>query len=361
MGDVPSVGPSPEAAASASSRAVGPPLRPLVSVSREQWSSSDAAAQDATTNPPTHAASVHLRRLQVPPWPSRRRRVDDHPRRSTLRTWNRPRRRPGWLTRGHHRNQGTMLPRNPSVWQAEAKARAVPPDEAYGIATAFARAHPAPECRLSDLLGARGRSVRLPRGSRGARSPESSSADTITAISSSTTSGRSRSGTSSFASRRPTTASPCSTCSNLQTSFGFELSDGTKQRCVVGTGPIVFRVGRYSNRRAPQRDEARRDDPGAGRRSRGREPVHREGRACRGRGAAGADRGPPEPDHRDPELGPALRAPPARGPSERLDGRSLRAPPRGQRPPRRGAAHRGGLERGILIGPRRQVRRRRPP
>lgn len=33
---------------------------------------------------------------------------------------------------------------------------------------------------------------------------------------------------------------------DLQTSFGFELSDGTKQRCVVGTGPIIFRVGRYA-------------------------------------------------------------------------------------------------------------------
>lgn len=48
-----------------------------------------------------------------------------------------------------------MLPRNPSVWQAEAKARAVPLDEAYRIATAFARAHPAPQCVGYRLFWAR--------------------------------------------------------------------------------------------------------------------------------------------------------------------------------------------------------------
>jgi pSer/pThr/pTyr-binding forkhead associated (FHA) protein len=138
-----------------------------------------------------------------------------------------------------------MLVEDLGAWQAAMKARAVPPDEAYRIALAVASATPAPAvvgyrifwaregaCGCLDAPAEKGRQIIIGRHDHCDLVLDDEHAVSLRHVLVRVTA--------------LDDGFPVLHVLDLQTTSGFELSDGSKQRCVVGTGPIVFRIGRHS-------------------------------------------------------------------------------------------------------------------
>lgn len=144
------------------------------------------------------------------------------------------------------RNEGTLLPSDGAQWQADAKARAVPPDEAYRLALALARLTDAPECIGYRLFWARedGACGSLMAPAEQGRQIIVGRHDHCDLVLDDERTVSLRHVLVRVASTDD--GFPVLHVLDLQTNDGFELSDGTKQRCIVGTGAIVFRVGHYS-------------------------------------------------------------------------------------------------------------------
>jgi hypothetical protein len=151
-------------------------------------------------------------------------------------------------TAGHaaNRNRGTLLPTDLGAWARHAKLRATGPAEAYRIARGVAACAPAPDavgyrlfwmrsdgaCGSVDAPAERGRHVVVGRHEQCDLVLEDELAVSLRHV--------------LVRVSALDDGFPVLNVLDLQTADGFELSDGSRQRCVVASGPVVFRIGSHA-------------------------------------------------------------------------------------------------------------------